>query len=86
MGKKLYTRKVIWAAGVTGMKIPGLPDTAYGRGNRIICNTYNQVIGLTDVYAIGDNAYMEEGDYKGHPQVAQPANPGSKVFSEKPEC
>jgi NADH dehydrogenase len=30
-------------------------------------------VGLKDVFAIGDNAYMEEGEYKGHPQVAQPA-------------
>jgi len=81
-GKKLYSRKVIWAAGVTGTKIPGLPDSAYGRGNRIICNTYNQVNGLNDVYAIGDNAYMEEGAYKGHPQVAQPAIQEAKCLAQ----
>jgi NADH dehydrogenase len=80
-GKKLYSRKVIWAAGVTGMKIPGLPDTAYGRGNRILCNTYNQVNGINGVYAIGDNAYMEEGEYKGHPQVAQPAIQEAKCLA-----
>ncbi|HXR79676.1 MAG TPA: hypothetical protein VN763_02110, partial [Saprospiraceae bacterium] len=61
------------AAGVTGVKIQGLPDAAYARGNRILTNTFNQVSGFTDIYAIGDNAYMEEGEYKGHPQVAQPA-------------
>jgi len=72
-GKKLYSRKVIWAAGVTGVKIQGLPDAVYTKGNRILTNTFNQVSGFTDIYAIGDNAYMEEGDYKGHPQVAQPA-------------
>ena len=72
-GKKLYSHKVIWAAGVTGVKIQGLPDAAYARGNRILTNTFNQVSGFTDIYAIGDNAYMEEGEYKGHPQVAQPA-------------
>jgi NADH dehydrogenase len=72
-GKKLRTKKVIWAAGITGIKLEGIPDTSYGKGNRLITNTYNQVTGLKDVYALGDNAYMEEGPYKGHPQVAQPA-------------
>jgi NADH dehydrogenase len=72
-GKKLYSRKVIWAAGVTGFKIQGMPDSVYARGNRISTNTFSQVNGFTDIYAIGDNAYMEEGEYKGHPQVAQPA-------------
>jgi NADH:ubiquinone reductase (H+-translocating) len=72
-GKKLYTRKVIWAAGITGTKIEGIPESSYAKGNRLITNTFNQVNGLKGIYAIGDNAYMEEGDYKGHPQVAQPA-------------
>ncbi|MEO6131908.1 MAG: NAD(P)/FAD-dependent oxidoreductase [Saprospiraceae bacterium] len=72
-GRKLYSRKVIWAAGITGTKTEGLPDSSYGKGVRLITNTYNQVTGLENVYAIGDNAYMEEGEYKGHPQVAQPA-------------
>lgn len=72
-GRKLYARKVIWAAGITGTKIEGLPDASYGKGIRIITNTFSQVIGTENIYAIGDNAYMEEGAYKGHPQVAQPA-------------
>lgn len=72
-GRKLITRKVIWAAGITGFKIEGLPDSIYAKGNRIKTNEFNEVAGYTDVYAIGDNTYMEEGAYKGHPQVAQPA-------------
>ncbi|HJW29583.1 MAG TPA: NAD(P)/FAD-dependent oxidoreductase, partial [Saprospiraceae bacterium] len=81
-GRKFNTRKVIWAAGVTGNKINGLPDSAYGRGNRIITNTFNQVQGFTDIYAIGDDAYMEEGEYKGHPQVAQPAIQEAKCLAK----
>ncbi len=72
-GSKLYTKKVIWAAGVIGKKIEGIPDESYAKGNRIMTDQLNQVKGLKDVYAIGDNAYMEEGIYHGHPQVAQPA-------------
>ena len=72
-GRKLYTRKVIWAAGVTGKRIEGIPEANYSKANRITTDVFNQVVGLKDVFAIGDNAYMEEGEYKGHPQVAQPA-------------
>ena len=81
-GRKLYSRKVIWAAGITGYQLEGLPKECYGRGNRIIVDQYNTVQGLPDVYALGDNAYMEEGIYKGHPQVAQPAIQQAKRLSK----
>ena len=72
-GRKLYTRKVIWAAGITGLRLDGMPESAYTRGNRIVTDEFSKVKDLPNVYAIGDSAYMEEGEYKGHPQVAQPA-------------
>lgn len=73
-GSKIISRKMIWAAGVTGNKIPGLPDSVIQRGNRIKVDRYCKAIGLNNVYAIGDVAYMEEPDYpQGHPQVAQVA-------------
>lgn len=73
-GSKIISRKMIWAAGVTGNKIPGLPDSVIQRGNRIKVDRYCKAIGLDNVYAIGDVAYMEEPDYpQGHPQVAQVA-------------
>ncbi len=81
-GRKLRTRKAIWAAGITGNKIEGLPDNIYTRGNRIVTDEFNQVKGLSDVYAIGDNAYMEERNYKGHPQVAQPAIQQAKQLAK----
>lgn len=81
-GRKLYTRKVIWAAGITGIKIEGIDNSAYAKGNRIRTNTFNQVQGYSDIYAIGDNAYMEEGEYKGHPQVAQPAIQQAKKLAQ----
>ncbi len=72
-GRTLHSTKVIWAAGITGQRIGGIPDQVYAEGNRITTNKFNQVIGYPDFYALGDNAYMEEGPYEGHPQVAQPA-------------
>lgn len=80
-GRKLHTKKVIWAAGITGKPFVGIPESCYTRGNRLKTDVYNQVEGLNDLYAIGDAAYMEEGIYKGHPQVAQPAIQQARLLS-----
>lgn len=73
-GSSLRANKVIWAAGVTGAKIEGLPPEVMGPGNRIQVNAFNQVAGFPEIFAVGDIAYLTEKDYpKGHPQVAQVA-------------
>lgn len=73
-GTRIRSKKVIWAAGIIGNKVPGLPESAILRGNRIRVDRYSRVQGLENVFAIGDIAYMEDEAYpKGHPQVAQPA-------------
>lgn len=70
----LYAHTLIWAAGVKANTIEGLPDFVYGKNDRLIVNTYNQVHGLNNIYAIGDMAYMETESFpNGHPQVAQAA-------------
>ncbi|MBO0591715.1 NAD(P)/FAD-dependent oxidoreductase [Cellulophaga sp. E16_2] len=74
-GKTLETKNFIWSAGVTGASIKGLTeDSLVARLNRYKVNTFNQVAGFENIFAIGDIAYMETVDFpKGHPQVAQPA-------------
>ncbi len=73
-GEKIRANKVIWAAGIKGNTIKGLPEDSIVWGGRIQVDRENRVAGLDEVYAIGDIAYMEEPDYpKGHPQVAQVA-------------
>ncbi len=73
-GDKIQAKKVIWAAGITGNTIEGLPPDTIVRGNRIKVNRFNQVGGFDTIFAIGDIAYMEEEAYpQGHPQVAQAA-------------
>lgn len=74
-GEKIRTNNVVWAAGIKGNSIEGFPKEVYGGGNRLKVNTFNQVDGLPNVFAVGDIALMN-GDPKfpnGHPQVAQPA-------------
>ena len=80
---KIATRTLVWAAGVAGKKTDGLNPELYVRGNRIKVNSYNQVEGCTDIYALGDNAYMTEEKYpNGHPQVATPAIQQGKLLAQ----
>lgn len=82
-GSRIQSRKVIWAAGITGSLIPGLPESSVTYGNRLKVNRYNQVEGMDNIYAIGDIAYMEEEDYpQGHPQVAQVAIQQAKQLAK----
>ncbi len=73
-GSSIRTDKVIWAAGVTGNKVEGMPAEAMTRGNRLKVNEYNLIAGTENVFAIGDIAFQTEEKYpNGHPQVAQVA-------------
>lgn len=67
-------RKVIWAAGITGVRILGLSEESKANGNRIGVDLQSRVKGHDDIFAIGDIALMQEEGYDhGHPQMAQGA-------------
>ncbi|GAB4402584.1 MAG: NAD(P)/FAD-dependent oxidoreductase [Bacteroidia bacterium] len=73
-GRTLEASTVIWAAGIKGNVLPGLPETAIDRGQRLAVDAYNRVKDAPDVFAIGDVALMRTTDYPdGHPQVAPTA-------------
>ncbi len=73
-GEIIKSKTVIWAAGVIGNTINGLPENARTFGNRLKVNRINQVEGTENIFAIGDIAYMETPKYpKGHPQLANVA-------------
>jgi NADH:ubiquinone reductase (H+-translocating) len=81
-GERLHSKTVIWAAGVTGNFIGGLPAGCYASANRIKVNRINKVIGSENIFAIGDIAYMETPKYaKGHPQVANVAINQGKILA-----
>lgn len=82
-GTQIRTNKLIWAAGITGNRVGGLPEESITWGKRLAVNRFNQVAGVEDIYAIGDIAYMEEEAYpKGHPQVAQVAMQQAKLLAK----
>lgn len=73
-GSWIFSKNLIWAAGVKGVVIPGIPSGSITSGNRILVNAYNEVQNSPQVYAIGDIAAMQCSEWpKGHPQVAQVA-------------
>ena len=72
-GECIKSKHVIWTAGVTGNIISGI-DEKQIVNNRIKVDRYNLAQGYSNIYAVGDIAYMETPLYpKAHPQVANVA-------------
>ncbi|WP_266368438.1 NAD(P)/FAD-dependent oxidoreductase [Tellurirhabdus rosea] len=72
-GETIPAHTLIWAAGVSGALVEGIPAETVERG-RILVNEFNQVKGYPEIYAIGDVAMMKTEKFpNGHPGVAQPA-------------
>lgn len=82
-GSSIAAKNVIWSAGITGNQVAGFPEEVYTRGGRMVVGRYNDVIGLDDIYAIGDISWMATPKYPtGHPQVASVAIEQGKVLSK----
>jgi len=80
-GETIKSKNVIWAAGVTGNIIEGLPQEIITPQNRIKVDRTNKVDGYENIFAIGDISYMETPIFpKGHPQLANVAiNQGKRL-------
>jgi NADH:ubiquinone reductase (H+-translocating) len=73
-GNTIKTKTVIWAAGVTGNTISGIPESSHTINNRLKVNRINQIAECKNIFAIGDIAFMQTPRYpKGHPQLANVA-------------
>jgi NADH:ubiquinone reductase (H+-translocating) len=82
-GSIINTSMVIWAAGIKGNVPPGISSELVVRGNRIKVDRLNRIQDNTDVYAIGDVAFMEEPAWpNGHPQVAPVAMQQADVLAK----
>ena len=82
-GNTIATATVIWAAGIKGNIPAGIQADLIAKGNRIKTDRHSQVMGTTNIFAIGDVAYMETPLYpNGHPQVAQVAMQQADTLSE----
>ncbi len=82
-GESILTKNLIWAAGVTGNVLEGIPKSSMGKGDRLIVDDYSRIKGMEGAYAIGDIALMETKDYpKGHPQLAPVAMQQAKNLAK----
>ena len=71
--RQFESKTLIWAAGVQGSPIDGL-NASMARGNRILTDEYNRVMGKQNVYAIGDVAQIQwEKAPNGHAMLASVA-------------
>ena len=83
-GRSIAAKSLIWTAGVTARRTDGIPDECYTRGNRLRTDRQLRVIGLDNVYALGDCALVE-GDPaypNGHPQLGQVAKAQGKYLGK----
>lgn len=86
-GESIDTTVLIWASGVIGREVPGLPKEVIGRGRRIMADEYNRVTGTHNIFALGDIA-LQNHDKRypnGHPQLAQVAIQGGERLAENLE-
>jgi NADH dehydrogenase len=83
-GKTIDTNVLIWASGVTGREIVGLPPEVIVRGKRIQVDAFNKVMGTENIFALGDICFQttDEKFPKGHPQLAQVAIQHGKWLAE----
>lgn len=80
---KIRTNNLVWAAGVKANAIEGINPSIIMRGGRMKVNSYSQVDGYENIFALGDVALMTEEKYpNGHPQVAQPAIQQGKLLAK----
>ena len=77
------TENLVWAAGVNGAALPGLPEAAITRNRRVTVNAWNQVENLANVFAIGDVAnQITEAMPKGLPMLAPVAQQHADLLAK----
>lgn len=73
-GKSIPSETLIWAAGVEGAPINGITGDSLLRNKRLHVDEFNKLVGLQNIFAIGDVASMNSDiNPKGHPMLAQVA-------------
>lgn len=82
-GQIIETKTVIWTAGVKGSAFDGIPSVAMLPNGRVRVNAYNQVEGLTNVFAIGDvAACISDENPRGDAMLAQVAIQQGKLLAK----
>lgn len=74
-GEEIDAATLVWASGVVARPVPGLPAESITKGRRVLVDEFNQVQGVSNIFAIGDQCMqLTDKNYpNGHPQLAQVA-------------
>lgn len=82
-GNRIKTKTVLWSAGVMGQFPNGIHSEVIVRGNRIRIDEECRVIGMSDIFAIGDVAAMITDELpRGHPGVAPVAQQQGRFLAK----
>ncbi|HRP58551.1 FAD-dependent oxidoreductase, partial [Agriterribacter sp.] len=67
----LYTHCLIWAAGIKGRALTGVPAETLRTNDNISVDEFNRLKGQHSIFALGDAAWMQTPAHpRGYPQVA----------------
>lgn len=81
-GMVIPSQTLVWAAGVTGNMIDGLPDEVIANG-RIKVDEFNKVENHDNIFAIGDIALQKNENFtKGYPMLAPVAMQQGKLLAK----
>jgi NADH dehydrogenase len=72
-GRIIPTYTLIWAAGVKASPLANLLDVPLQRGGRVPVHPTMEMIGSTDIYVVGDMAYLEDRKGQPYPMLIPPA-------------
>ena len=79
----ITAKTLVWVSGVTASRFEHIDNELLNRGGRINVNEFNQVKGMSNVFAIGDVCFLTEEKFpNGHPQVAQVAIQQGKLLAK----
>lgn len=81
-GEVIHTHTLVWSAGVKGSPVARMLGVELARGDRIPVQPTLEVIGLENVYAVGDIAYLLDSESKPYAQVIPVAQQQGKYVAQ----
>lgn len=81
-GEVIHSKTLVWAAGVQGSHLAENLRVDLQRGKRVPVEPTLEIIGLEDVYAVGDIAYLQDENGIPYPQVIPVAQQHGKLAAK----
>ncbi len=81
-GEIIHTHTLVWSAGVKGSPVARMLGVELARGDRIPVQPTLEVIGLDNIYAVGDIAYLLDIESKPYAQVIPVAQQQGKQVAQ----